>query len=265
MTGDGSPDTADGFGEVTADIFLGGKVTVFQPARGFRAGTDSVLLAAALDGRQSGICLDVGCGAGGALLPALWRLKAARFCGLECDPAMAALAHRGISHNGFDDRAEIVTGTVAAMPTDWANRFDLVFSNPPFFEPGAIAAPGRGKETAYLESVPLHDWIAAMLDVTRPKGRLVMIHRAAALVNILAGLQGRAGEIAVLPVRSYPGADAKRVIVRARKGLRAGPARLLAGIDLHDRAGGPRTEVALAVSSRGEGLDWSGRVFPPPS
>ncbi|MEM7765854.1 MAG: methyltransferase domain-containing protein [Pseudomonadota bacterium] len=241
---------------VTADIFLGGAVTVYQPERGFRAGTDSVLLAAALEGDQSGLCLELGCGAGGALLPAAWRLNQARFVGLERDQDMAALARRGVAANGVSDRVEIVDGDAAHLPPGWANRYDLVFANPPFFEPGAIAAPGPGKSGAYLESLPLAHWIEAMLWAVRPKGRFVMIHRAAALTEILSALHGQAGEIAILPVRAYPGADAKRVIVRARKGLRPGPTRLLAGIDLYESAGGARSETSLAMSARGEGLSW---------
>lgn len=242
--------------EITEDVFLGGEVTVFQPRKGFRAGTDSVLLAAALDAGQRGEALEVGCGAGGALIPALWRLKEARFVGLERDEAAAGLARRGIEKNGFGGRAEIVCGDAGDLPADWENRFDLVFSNPPFFGEETIKEPGEGKAGSYIESLALPDWIAAMLFALRPKGRFVMIHRAAALTEILAGLHARAGEICVLPVRSYPGAEAKRVIVRGRKGLRPGPTRLLAGIDLYDEKGGARSEVSLAVSARGDGLDW---------
>jgi tRNA1(Val) A37 N6-methylase TrmN6 len=40
-------------GEVTHDAFLGGRLTIAQPAKGFRAGLDSVLLGAAI-GHSSG-------------------------------------------------------------------------------------------------------------------------------------------------------------------------------------------------------------------
>jgi len=240
----------------TADIFLGGAVTVYQPRTGFRAGTDSVLLAAALDAGEMGHCLDLGAGAGGALLPAAWRLPKARFTGLERDPAMAGLARLGVAENGLAGRVEIVTGDAGDLPADWAGRFDLVFSNPPYFEPGAIARPGTGKAGAYLESLPLAAWLDAMLYGLRAKGTLVLVHRAAALAEIMAALNGRVGEIAVMPVHAHRGADAKRILVRARKGLRPGPVRLLSGIDLHDGPGGDRSALSRAVSAEGKGLDW---------
>ena len=242
--------------DVTKDAFLDGRVQVFQPAKGFRAGTDSVLLAAALPEAESGEILELGCGAGGALLPAIWRLNAARFTGLEKDGAMAELARRGLAENGFETRAKIVDGDVRTLSKDWQNRFDLVFSNPPFFSDGSIQEPGEGKSDAYLESVPLKDWLNAMLLALRPKGTFVVIHRAAELARILAVIERQVGEIAVLPVRSFPGADAKRVIVRARKGLRSGPMRLLAGIDLYVAKGGERRALSEALTYDGVGLDW---------
>ena len=242
--------------DVTADAFLGGHVTVFQPKKGFRAGTDSVLLAAALDAGQTGEACEFGCGAGGALFPAAWRLKKANFTGLEADPLVLDLARRGLAENGFEDRVQLIQQDIAQIPRDWENRFDLAFSNPPFFEAGKITAPGEGRERAYLESVPLKDWIGAMLFTLKPKGRFVMIHRASELARILAAIERRTGEITVMPVRSWPGADAKRVIVKARKGLRSGPMRLLTGIDIYESKGGPRTALMEEISRSGGALDW---------
>lgn len=241
---------------VTKDAFLNGKVHVFQPAKGFRAGTDSVLLAAALNADAKGKALEIGCGAGGALLPAATRLKEMSFTGLELDPDMAVLAKRGVAGNGLSERINIVEASAAAIPSDWQNAYDLVFSNPPFFGEGTIKQPGEGKDAAYLESLSLKDWINAMLYALRPKGTFVMIHRAAELARILSVIERQTGEIAVLPVRSFPGADAKRVIVRARKGLRSGPMRLLGGIDLYQSKGGDRTAISQAITYDGTGLDW---------
>ena len=240
----------------TADAFLGGRVTVLQPKTGFRAGTDSVLLAAALDPAQTGEACEFGCGAGGALFPAAWRLKNARFTGLERDPVMLDLARRGLEENAFGGRVGVQEQDIGSIPADWENRFDLAFSNPPFFEAGKIKPPGEGRQGAYLESVPLKDWIGAMLYTLKPRGTFVMIHRASELARILAVIERRTGEIAVMPVRSHPGADAKRVIVKARKGLRSGPMRLLSGIDIYRSKGGPRTDLLENISRAGGGLDW---------
>ena len=243
--------------EATCDAFLGGRVKVFQPKQGFRAGTDSVLLAAALAADFSGHALELGCGAGGALLPAAVRMPEARLTGVEIDPDMVALALQGVAENRLNTRLDLQKHSAASLPVAWQNQFDLVFSNPPFFEAGTIQNPGEGKSGAYLESVPLKDWINAMLFALRPKGTFVMVHRAADLARILAVLERQSGEITVLPVHSYPGAEAKRVLVRARKALRSGPMRLLEPRYLYTEKGGPRTDWALGLQQDAKGIDWN--------
>ncbi|MEO0916318.1 MAG: methyltransferase, partial [Pseudomonadota bacterium] len=52
----------------TDNAFLGGRLQVLQPAVGYRAGADPVLLAAAVDAGPGHSVLDVGCGVGTALL-----------------------------------------------------------------------------------------------------------------------------------------------------------------------------------------------------
>lgn len=242
---------------VTQDDFYRGRVKVIQPKTGFRAGTDSLLLAAAIDADKQGQALEIGCGAGGALLPAAYRAPGLQFTGLEIDAAMASLAQQGAVANQMQDRVEIITGTAAELLQDWQNRFDLVFSNPPFFDPGTIQAPSAGKENAYLANVPLKDWINTMLFALRPKGTFLIVHRAAELARILTVLERQAGEITVLPIHSYQGEEAKRVLVRARKGLRFGPMRLLEPRYLYASKGGERTDWAREMQEAGAGVGWN--------
>ncbi len=240
---------------VTHDKLLDGRVSLFQPEKGLRATTDSLLLAAALPAHCNA-ALELGCGAGGALLPAAWRLGETRFTGLDIDSELVGLARCGVEANGFSARVSIEQGDAGALPADWENRFDLVFANPPYFRSGEISPPGEGKSRAYLESLDLIGWIGAMLFALKPKATLVVIHRAAELPALMSALYRRAGEITILPVRPCPGAAASRILIRARKGLRAGPARLLAGIDLHSKKGGPAGPALLALTSGGA-LDWN--------
>lgn len=240
---------------VTYDRFLGGAVTVVQPARGYRAGMDAVLLAASLSARQGESLAEAGSGAGAALLCAAHRLSACHFTGFERDTAAIGLAGQGISANGFSQRADIRSHDVAERPSALENVYDQSFSNPPFFEPGAVRAPAPGKEAAYLAETPLKAWILFLHHITKPGGRITLIHRAAALADLLELLVSRAGEIEVLPIRPTPGAEAGRILVRARKGLRRGPVRLYDGLALHDAAGGPYAARAAACFDGGA-LEW---------
>ena len=51
----------------STDDFLGGKLRVKQPKKGYRAGIDPVLLAASVNAHTGDNILDLGCGVGIAL------------------------------------------------------------------------------------------------------------------------------------------------------------------------------------------------------
>ena len=74
---------------------------------------------------------------------------------------------------------------------------------------------------------------------------MTLIWRADGLGSVLAALDGRFGDVAVLPVHGREDAPAIRVVVRARKGSHA-PLALLPGLMLNDETGKP-TAAAEAV------------------
>lgn len=244
--------------EITTDGFLGGRLTIAQPAAGYRAATDPVLLAAAVAAKPGQAVLELGCGAGVASLCLGWRVAGLALAGLEVQPAYAALARRNAEANGQD--LEVFDGDLAAMPAVLRSRtFDHVIANPPYFGAGSgTAARDPGRETAQREATPLGDWIDAGLRRLRPGGWLTLIQAAERLPGILAALGRRAGSVTVLPVAPRPGRAAGRVIVTARKGGRA-PFRLMAPFVLHEgaahlRDGDDYSAQARAVLREGAAL-----------
>src|SRR5215212_6224169 len=93
---------------VTSDAFLGGRLTIAQPEKGFRAGLDSVLLGAAV-GHTSGPLLDLGAGVGTAALVALADHDALTATLVESDADAAELATANLAANGFAARADVLT------------------------------------------------------------------------------------------------------------------------------------------------------------
>lgn len=231
----------------TQDTVYQGRVKLVQPEAGFRAGFDSLALAAALPAMEKGEALELGCGCGGALLPAAFRLPEVRFSGVDQDAAMAELAREGARLNGFAPRVTVETEEASSWVQAHENRFDLVFANPPYFEPGKISAPGEGKAGAYIESLPLEGWVKAMLFAAKPRAPVILIHRAAELARLLVPLDRQAGEITVLPLASKAGEPARRVLVRARKGLKRGPLTLRSPLVTHTEDGAARTAEADAI------------------
>lgn len=236
--------------EIVENALLGGRVRLRQPARGYRAGMDAALLAAAVEAKAGERAVEAGCGAGAVLMQIAARRPGVRLTGLEREPAMAALARENAALNGVE--AEVIECDVAAgFRALGLAPFDHAVSNPPFFDdPGALRAPAEGKRGAWMADDGLAAWTGFLLKAVREGGTITVIHRADRLADLLAGLGETAGSFAVRPVHPFADAPAKRVLVRAVKTGKA-PLRLLPALVLHDRGGGKHLPEAEAVL-RGE-------------
>lgn len=231
------------------DSYLDGRMRLLQPARGYRAGMDALLLAASVEAWAGAELMEVGCGAGGALIAAALRLPDVRFFGIEREPAMARLASENAARNGLAARVEIAEADLFVSKA----VFDGVFCNPPFSEEGRGQAPAPARRHAYLTEASIDAWVRALADRLRGGAALTLLHRAERLPEILAALEGRLGGVEVLPVRPRRREPASRVLVRARKGSRA-PFRLHGGLELHEGEG---HSAAAAALWQGAALEWA--------
>ncbi|WP_372799798.1 tRNA1(Val) (adenine(37)-N6)-methyltransferase [Paracoccus seriniphilus] len=240
--------------ETREDGFLGGRLRIAQPARGYRSGADAVMLAAACPAQTGQRVLELGCGAGVASLCLGWRVPGLHLVGLEQQEDFSELARGNGARNGIALR--VMTGDLARPPAELkALSFDHVIANPPYFLSGT-PAPLAGRAAARQEVTPLSVWLDAGLRRLRPGGILTLIQRADRLDDLLVGLRGRAGAIAVLPIAARAGRQAGRVLLTAQKGARS-PLRLLAPFVMHagaahERDGEDLTDIARAVLRDGQ-------------
>ena len=251
------PPAPDSAGEISEDRSLGGGVRLLQPRRGYRAGLDAALLAAACEAQAGDRVLDVGCGPGAVFLAAAVRRPQARFWGLERDPEALELAQRNIALNGLQARAEVVAWEVErGFSRLGLKPFDEVLCNPPFFdEPARLRAPHPKRAGAYLADAGLKAWTDLLLKAAREGGAITVIHRADRLADLLALLAPKAGSFRIRPVHPFADEPAKRVLLRAVKTGKA-PLQLLPALVLHDRTGAKHTPEAEAILRGETALGW---------
>lgn len=245
--------------ERAADAFLGGKLSIRQPQKGFRAGLDSVLLGASvpMGARQM---LDLGAGAGVAALTALTHDNNLSAVLVENNAEMARLAAENILANGFSQRAGILEISATATGAERkalglsTDRFDVVIANPPFFEAGT-QAPDPARAAARHTDGEISAWVRTAVSCAHARGEVIFIHLAQVLPQLLAAFDARMGGVSVLPIASRPGQPAGRVLVRGRKGSRA-PMRLLGPLVVHGTSGNGFAEPVGAILRGERRLDW---------
>jgi tRNA1(Val) A37 N6-methylase TrmN6 len=251
--------------ELSEDAWLGGRLTLLQPMRGHRVGSDAALLVAAT-GAPEGRIADVGAGVGAVGLALLGRHDRSSADLVEINPDLSRLAEANAARNGFAGRARVVIVDIlrprdrreAGLPDEAVN---IVVTNPPFFDAGKVrVSPDAARAEARVFArrkeggASLANWIRACLAILAPGGRFVMIHRPDALAAMLEASENRLGALAVLPVHPRAGVSAHRLLVRGQKGSKA-PLRIAPALILHEADGGLTAE-ADAIHRGDRPIDW---------
>ena len=240
----------------TRDVFHRGRLELLQPAgRGHRAGSDALLLAAALPEDASGKLCELGAGAGLAAYAALTANPRLTAVLVEIDPEMAALAGATLeleANRHLAQRAKVLAAdaTLAGPARSAAgmanNSFDFVIANPPYHLPHERGSPDRLKLLAHrLPRGGLEGWLRTAAAILKPGGMLCLLWRADRLDEAIDAAKGRFGAIDIVPLHAAAERPASRIVVRAVRGSRA-PLTILPGVALH----GPdnrSTELADAL------------------
>lgn len=213
--------------DTTTDAFLNGKVIAVQPAKGYRAGVDAVLLAACVPARSGERVLELGCGVGVASLCLAARVPDLEITGIEVQPDYAALA---VTNN-----VNTLVADLRALPDSIRNnQYHHIMANPPYFDRSAgSAAPNTGRDIAMGGDTPLRDWLDVATKRLAPKGYFTLILRIERLPEVLSHLQGRLGSIIVRPICARDGQEPHLFLLQARHSGRA-PFRLLPALIMHD-------------------------------
>ncbi|MEI8257019.1 MAG: methyltransferase [Deltaproteobacteria bacterium] len=207
---------------VTHDTLFAGVVRFTQPADGYRAPVDGLLLAAFAGGAIR-LAVDLGAGAGMVSLAMLHRTQTPHIIAVESDPALSACLVKNLADNDLTERGTALEIDVLAAARSRRGSADLVVANPPFYR-DATHTPAR-HERAHAARAgkhdrdPLVDFVGAARALLGRGGRACFVWPANDLERFLA--RASSAGLAARRLRAFhptPDAPARRVLLECRPG-----------------------------------------------
>lgn len=249
---------------LSADDFLGGRISLLQPKKGHhRSGTDAVLLAACTPAKPGDLVVDLGSGVGAAGLCVAARVGGLRLLAVEIDSEIAAIAAANMARSqSYLAQASVICCDVALRGELRKeaglveNLADHVIANPPYYRPDKFqTSPNEARATAHmLTEEGMEPWFRTAVSILKSKGTFTVVQRADELPTLLRLMEGRFGGISVQPFSARQGEAAHRVVVQGKKQSRA-PFRLLPAIALHDAGSDTPGAQIEAVHRHGAAID----------
>jgi tRNA1(Val) A37 N6-methylase TrmN6 len=244
----------------TRDTLFPGALSCRQPERGYRFSLDAVLLAHFARPGQGARVVDLAAGCGVIGLIALYRYPQLASClAVEVQEELAFFARGNFRDNGFAEKSAVICGDIARIKELLpAQSADLVFCNPPYYQPGHGRQSRIDSENmARHQKTPVTVFAHAAAWCLGEGGQAAFIYPAGQLAELFAAC----GEnrLAVKRLRflySYPGLAATRALVLCRKG--GGPGLVaLAPLFVYAEKNGPYSqEVAEMYAADGSESCW---------
>lgn len=150
---------------------------VEQGASAMKIGTDAFLLGALIDFAGKFRALDIGTGTGVLSLIATQKNSALECIAVEIDAAAAEEATKNFANSPFARKPQLLLGDFLSLSqtTLASDSFDLIFSNPPFFEQ-SLNSPDQQRNLARHDaSLPLNQLFENAARLLHPNGDLWVI------------------------------------------------------------------------------------------
>jgi len=140
-----------------------------------KVGTDGVLLGAAttVTGDEKQI-LDIGTGTGVIALMLAQRTESAQITGIDIDLAAYLEAKLNFEHSPWKDRLTAIHSSLNALNAD-STLFDLIVSNPPYFDDSLKNPDARRSEARHSVSLSYKELLLFASAHLKENGRLAMI------------------------------------------------------------------------------------------
>tara|TARA_B100002052_G_scaffold291450_1_gene311466 strand:+ start:54 stop:803 length:750 start_codon:yes stop_codon:yes gene_type:complete len=238
----------------TVDKILRGKISIIQLKKGFRYGFDAVFLAAFVNGylkklKKKKISLaDVGSGVGTISLIIAYQNDKINITAIENNDTYLEIANENIVRNNFQKKINVIKGDIFYVENDLINRFDIVVTNPPFYNRKQKKSENELENYA-TRIINYESWIENSVKLLKDKGIIFLIIPTRLLEKSLKFLGAKTGSFKIFPIWPNQKKSSKRLILLAKKGG-ASPTELMSGMRLLNNRG-KITKKARTYSDNG--------------
>ena len=225
----------------TVDKILRGKISIIQLKKGFRYGFDAVFLASFVNGylkklKKKKISLaDVGSGVGTISLIIAYQNDKINITAIENNDTYLEIANENIVRNNFQKKINLMQGDIFNIDNDLMNRFDIVVTNPPFYDRKQKKSENELENYA-TRIINYESWIENSVKLLKDKGIIFLIIPTRLLEKSLKFLGTKTGSFKIFPIWPNQKKSSKRLILLAKKGG-ASPTELMPGLRLFNKQG----------------------------
>lgn len=145
-----------------------------QESAAMKVGTDGVLLGAWADVENANSVLDIGTGSGLIALMIAQRCKA-RISSIEIDMPSALQANYNFEQSQWGDRLSVDTISLQEYSKKHTANFDLIVSNPPYFNRSLKSPSPRRTLTRHTDELDHTELLEGVSNLLNPDGRFCAV------------------------------------------------------------------------------------------
>ncbi len=191
--------------------------TIRQEKSAMKVGTDGVLLGAWANCSNAKSILDIGSGTGLIALMLAQR-SSASIHGIEIDEAAFTEACYNTKQSPWSEKVTMHHTSLQEYATTSQNKYDLIVSNPPFFE-NSLKADVEARTTArHSDSLSTAELFAGVTSLLNENGKFAVVIPADNMdLYKKAAKQSNLFCISILHIKPTPQKPPKRVLMEFRK------------------------------------------------
>jgi tRNA1Val (adenine37-N6)-methyltransferase len=149
--------------------------TVWHDRCAMKVNTDGVILGAWAPVENTQSVLDIGSGTGVIAIMLAQRCPDANIIGVEIEPDASTQAKENCKNSPWSHRIEIIQDDFRHFQNNCLNQFDLIVSNPPFFQQSLRNPDSKRHLARHNDSLSSRELISGVKNLLQPHGSFAVI------------------------------------------------------------------------------------------